>query len=563
MTNILSFHNDEDAGAALLIDGKIAGAINEERLTRVKLFKGFPSRSIDYLLNSNGLTLDDIHYFVYGWFSGTTAHEVLPKIAARAMLNADDPAAAGIIRQRLEVEYERDKNTHDLAMSGLQSMGVPLTKLSHVEHHKSHAWSAYATSPFDRALVVTADGRGDYKSATVSVADAENGLKEVSWLSSLDSLGFPYGQITGYLGFTPHRHEGKITGLAAYGDPSKTKDLFDKIITWKYGQIFANVGAMYKPFYSNMSPQFVEELKQHCKEDIAAGIQHQTEYLVTRFVESFLKTHPHENICLAGGLFANVRVNQCIRELPGVKNVYIHPQMGDGGLPLGSAMALQFGLTGQSKIDMPTVYLGSRYSDAEIQQEIQLHHGLTCQPIADKPAFVSQLLQQNKIIGYFDGKMEYGPRALGSRSILCNPKDKTINDWLNKRLARTEFMPFAPVVIEDLAPTCFVGWKKEHTAAHFMTTTYNCTPLFKENSPAVVHVDGTARPQIIVREHNPSYHDIVQKYYKDTGTLSCINTSFNRHEEPIVHSPRDAIHALLEDAIDVLVISNYCVQRSN
>lgn len=562
MTTILGFHNDEDAGAALLIDGKIAGAVNEERFTRVKLSKGFPSRSIEFLLQSSGLRWEGIDHFVYGWFSGNNAHEVLPKIVSRAMLNAEDPIAADIIRQRLEVEYARDQETRNLAVAELQAKGVPLHKLITIEHHPAHAWSAFATSPFDRALVITADGRGDYKSATVSVADAKTGLQEVSWLSSLDSLGFLYGQITGYLGFKPCRHEGKITGLAAFGDPSKTRSLFDSLMTWKQGQIFANIGSLYRPFYTHLSWQLLEALKPYSPEDIAAGLQQQTEYLMTRFVEESLKKYPYENVCLAGGIFGNVRVNQCIREISGVKNVYIHPQMGDGGLSLGSAIAHQFKLTGQTHLDMPTVYLGPEYSDEEIYQELRCHEKLRYQRMVNQPALVSQLLQHNKIIGYFDGKMEYGPRALGHRSILCNPKDKTINDWLNRRLARTEFMPFAPVVIEDLARLCFVGWEPSHTAAHFMTTTYHCTPLFKENSPAVVHVDGTARPQIIVREHNPGYYAIVKRYYDDTGTLSCINTSFNRHEEPIVCSPRDAVQALLENSVDVLVIGNYLVERS-
>lgn len=558
---ILGFHNDIDAGAALLVDSCIVGAVNEERFSRQKLHEGFPYESIQYLLDVGGFDLADIDCFVYGWFEGANAFEVMPTIAARAMLSADEPGAKEIIADRLHSEYENDLKTKLDALSVCDELGIPREKICFSEHHKGHAWSAFSTSPYDKAMVVTADGRGDYKSLTVSVAD-QNGIVEVDWLSTLDSLGYLYSRITHYLGYQPFRHEGKITGLAAYGDPAMTIELMDRMITWRDDRIYSRLGDWFKPFPDQFTDVASDALAKHTPEDIAAGLQAHVEDLLVKFVTTNLQQHPNENVCLAGGLFANVKINQKVFEIDGVRNIYVQPNMGDGGLALGGALMFNHTLTGDTKVPMPDAYLGPSYDNQDVLVALKNEVGIRYQLVEDKPRLVSQAIQNNKVVGYFDGAMEFGPRSLGHRSILYHPKDQTINDWLNKRLQRTEFMPFAPVVAVDLAHKCFIGWEEDHIAAQFMTVTYNCTEEFANNCPAVCHIDNTARPQITSPVLDGSYYSVVKQYYEDTGTLSLINTSFNQHEEPIVCSPKDAISGLLNGMVDVLFIEGYMVEKA-
>ena len=271
-----------------------------------------------------------------------------------------------------------------------------------------------------------------------------------------------------------------------------------------------------------------------------------------------------QDICLAGGLFANVKINQRISEIKGIRNIFVFPNMGDGGLTVGGACYQNFINNGQAKINFPTVYLGREYKDEEILKFLNSHKDkLTFRKMKNRSNEISEILEDNKVIGYFDGRMEFGPRALGSRSILVNARDKSINNNLNKRLERTEFMPFAPVTPEDLASACYVDWKPEHIASHFMTRTYKCHDSFVKKHPAVVHVDGTARPQIIKKEHNQRYYDVIKTYCERNNEMALVNTSFNVHEQPIILSPDLAIKGLLQNRIDILVLSDFIVFKKH
>jgi len=558
---ILGLHNDEDSGVCLLEDGVILDAVSEERLNRIKLFKGIPEQSLQYVLRRHNLSLDQVDCFAYGWHGlKHDCRKYACKLANRIIKALEnDPSCSGIIEARLAVEQKRDGETLRLFQNWMTQLGVQDEKIIYLDHHKSHAWSAFATSPFDEAVVITFDGRGDLKSATVSLADREEGLQELDCLLTFDSIGYLYGKITKYLGYRPHRHEGKVTGLAAYGNPEKTLPLFRKLIQWKNDTIFANLG-FYKPFYS-LQPKLREELENFTKEDIAAGVQGLCEELITKYVSSWLKkiNRPNiKNICLAGGLFANVKINQRVAEIDGVENIFVFPHMGDGGLPVGSACYCNFKLYKSSKVELPTVYLGPEYSNEAVEKCLPYFaNSIEYQKVENKVDAVVSDLIENKVVGYFAIKMEYGPRALGARSILYNARSRDINDWLNKRLKRTEFMPFAPVTPEEYAAECYINWKKDHKSAHFMTRTYDCTESFIRRHQGVVHIDGTARPQIVTQQLNGDYYAIVKKFCDETGDRALVNTSFNQHEEPIVCSPEDAIQSLLNDNIDVLYLCSY------
>ena len=563
---ILGLHNDEDSGVCLLKNGKIIDIINEERLTRKKLQGGFPSKSLSYILKKNKLEIDDIDYFAYGWHGRQHDYSNYFKKLLNRVLSCDlkNKKIYNLIFERLRVEFGRDNTTYKKFFSSIKKCKIPLDKTFFYDHHTSHAWSAFACSPFNKALVFTMDARGDLKSASVSIADKKKGLKELTNNLSFDSLGFLYSQITYYLGFKPHRHEGKVTGLAAYGNPFKTIHIFKKLINWDGKKIVSNLG-YYRPFFTNLNSDLVKDLKKYSREDIAAGLQYHCENIVVKFVKYWIKKINQKkinSICLAGGLFANVKINQKIREIKGVKNLFVFPHMGDGGLTVGAASNLNFNIFKKSKIYLKNVNYGPSYTDKQIKKSLEKYKKkILIKKFKNIKNIVVEKLINEKVVGFFQGRMEFGPRALGSRSILFHTKDKSVNDWLNKRLRRTEFMPFAPVTTEKLAGKCFEGWNKFDLCAPFMTRTFKCKKEFARENPAVVHVDGTARPQVIKSNFNKIYYEVVRHYCEKTGNKSLINTSFNQHEQPIVCTPEDAINSLMMNNVDYLAIGNYLVKK--
>lgn len=555
---ILGIHGDMDACAVLISEGKLLTAVQEERFSRIKLHEGFPKMAINYILSKNILSLNDIDLVAYGWFSGNAGSQMIPGLISRAFESDRSPDTINIICERFKIEYEKDMSIREKTIKRLVELGFPEKRICFVEHHISHAWSAFATSPFSEALILTADGRGDFKSITACIGDA-SGVKMIDYLSTLDSLGHLYSQVTHFLGFKPNRHEGKITGLAAYGNPEIAMPLFKKLVYWKDDKVFSNISNFYKPYDTEISSELRVEFGKYKREDLAAAVQKHVEDLLVLWAQKQLKKVPYKNICLAGGVFANVKVNQKIREIEGVSNIYIQPAMNDAGTALGAAAAVLFNETGRSKLSMPNVYLGPEYSNDKINEEINKFPNLLPEFLDDVPKKVSELLQLHKVIGLFNGGMEFGPRALGHRSIIFHTADRDANDYLNKRFERTEFMPFAPAIMEEHVGDCIEGWEKEHFTAEFMTISYKVKNSFWEENPAVTHVDGTARPQVVVKERSPLFHAILEQYFKDTGRKAVMNTSFNRHEEPIVCKPFDALSALDSKMIDALIIGKWLV----
>jgi len=299
------------------------------------------------------------------------------------------------------------------------------------------------------------------------------------------------------------------------------------------------------------------------REDVAAAAQGLLEESVVEYVRHSHQAHPRRQIVMAGGVFANVKLNQRICEIPGVEAVFIHPNMGDGGGSYGAAiLALKEAhpaLNIRPKA-LNNVYFGPEYSEAQIKEAIDRFE-VSCIYVKDIEARVAEEIARKKIVGRFSGRMEYGPRALGNRSILADPTDTTINDWLNKRLKRTEFMPFAPSTLDRAAPAMYRNFSGGAYTSSFMTITFDVVQEWIDRAPAVVHVDGTARPQVVFRENNPSYYRILEEYEKRTGLPLFVNTSFNMHEEPIVCSPEDAIRSYLAGSVDVMAIGNFILEQ--
>ncbi len=557
---ILGIANDETASACLVENGQLLAAASEERFTRKKMDSSWPANSIAYCLDHVGRSLNDIDRVAYGWSAGFDAEKHLLTYFDRIVHEArNNPDGVEIFRERLAVEMERDCHKRDEFWAWVDENGLRDKAVS-VDHHLAHACSAYSCSPFDDALVLTCDGRGDFTALSVMTFDRE-GVEELYRSTSTDSLGFFYGRITQLLGFRPHRHEGKVTGLAAHGDPAKLLPVMQEMIEVEEGQLIARSGDLFRPFYSSFSPELEKLIQSHSREDVAAAAQQHLENCLESLTRHYVELTGKKHVGLAGGVFANVCVNQRILELPGVENVFIQPQMSDGGLCIGAA-AQVLHEHGQSHIVTPSMYLGPDYSEAEIEAALKAQDGIEWHRPDDLIAEAIDHIENNRVIGWFQGRMEFGPRALCHRSIIYHCKDKSANDWLNKRMSRTEFMPFAPVTAEELAPQCYLGWKPEHIAAHYMTITYDCTEAMKTDCPAAVHVDGTARPQVVQQHTNPLMHEFLTRYHEQTGGLSLINTSFNRHEEPIVNRPEEAVDALAKDVVDVLVIGPFIARRS-
>ncbi len=558
---ILGVHNSYDSGAALFKDGKCLFAINEERISRIKMDDNFPSQSIAACLRFAGITSQDIDVVSYAWHDGFHESQLLGYVTRAVEIAAEGEDAKRIMLERVQVEVERSIPRRQQFDEEMAKLGLD-KKIESFDHHTGHAAAAFFGSPYEKALVITLDAAGNFRSGSVSIGEGTT-LKEVSCNYTWDSLGFFYGQITELLGFKPHRHEGKVTGLAAYGDPTKCLEVMREMISFKDGRVLGQIGKYYKPFFYEQTELLKEALKSFSREDIAAAAQKHFEEVTTEYIAYHARQNNISTVVCAGGVFANVKLNERIRALSEVKELYVFPHMGDGGLSVG-ACYLSLAKRGLRPEPMSNVYLGTGTTVEDIEAaKVKYANQVVFEPY-EHEALVSitlDLIEKGTIIGLFQGRMEYGPRALGNRSVIYHARDATVNDWLNKRMHRSEFMPFAPVTTAELAPRCFVGWEKSHLTTRYMTECYDCTPEMKTNSPAVVHVDGTARPQIIERTDNPLYFDLVDGWNKKTGDLCLINTSFNQHEHPIVHTIFDAIDSMLADNVDVVVAEDQYLIR--
>ncbi|MEW6602956.1 MAG: carbamoyltransferase C-terminal domain-containing protein, partial [Nitrospirota bacterium] len=305
--------------------------------------------------------------------------------------------------------------------------------------------------------------------------------------------------------------------------------------------------------------QIIKEAK---REDIAAAAQRHLENIVVSMAKHYLEKTGLHHVCMAGGVFANVSLNKKISDIPQVDNVFIQPHMSDGGLALGAAAGAAYQLTG-AKVRMDSMYLGPEFNDEEIAGYLNDDEFIVRKLNNDDNKVDSAIraIKDNKVVGWFQKRMEHGPRALCHRSILYHCNDKSVNSWLNDRMQRTEFMPFAPVTAVELAEKCYKRWRPDHIASYYMTITYDCYEEMIKNCPAAVHIDGTARPQVVSETSEPTIHKLLMKWYQETGGLSLINTSFNKHEEPIVCSPYDAVQALRENMVDVLIIGSFEVLK--
>jgi carbamoyltransferase len=572
---ILGISDGMTGGAALLEGGRITYAVHEERLTRAKMATGFPRESISRTLADTHTRPDEIDAIAIptvseffreqavaydGWLLREQAplkelllsasSGVTGLVGARPILKRGYYGLKGLLgrarRKAIEEVLRRD-----------WGFSCPI---KFIDHHYAHACSAYFTSGLKDATVITLDGAGDNLCSRVYAV--KNGVFQGLWtVDSFDSIGNYYAYVTHLCGFRAQKHEGKITGLAAYGEP-KYADILKRFIQYEDGTTVNKGGVYYWAAVKALENALPKPFK---REDLSSSVQQVLEEIGCAYVRHWVEKTGCGDLALAGGVFANVKFNERIHELDNVTSVFIHPGMGDEGLAVGAAFALgriRGSRTGEElhPLKLDDVYLGPSYSEAETTRALEAH-GLRSESVPNPERRIAELLAEGKVVARFDGRMEYGPRALGNRSILYQPTDPSVNDWLNHRLHRSEFMPFAPVTLQEYADQCYEHLDGARYPANFMTITFDCTSWMKKHCPAVVHVDGTARPQIIQEETNPVYYRIVEEYRRITGLPSIINTSFNMHEEPMVCSPSDAIRAFQDGRLDWLSIGNRLVKH--
>lgn len=440
------------------------------------------------------------------------------------------------------------------------STGAPLP-VQLVNHHDSHAASAFWASGYERALVVTLDGEGDEESGSVTVIDRDGSQLRLARFSVADSIGYIYSFVTKRYGFRISRHKGKITGLAALGAPRFT-DRFLAALSVVEGsprnqlspdglgqtvvaRLRRKTGA-----YTGFA-RLVDELAAEPAgfADLAASVQEATEAWCLAIVHHWRIQTGIRNIALAGGVFANVRVNQRIIEESGADRVFIYPNMGDGGIGVGAAWVF---LRASGEVPTKTEftpYLGSLPGNATHTGQVTFES----MDMGSCARLAATAIDNGGIVGLIEGRMEWGPRALGARSILADPRDRSINDSLNARLARPEFMPFAPAVLERDSSSVFQLKAQDVRPYHFMTATCSVHLDWRDKIPAVVHLDGTARPQIVNEEAAPLYAAILREFMGMTGVPVLVNTSFNAHEEPIVESLDDALRSMEGSTVDIVV----------
>jgi carbamoyltransferase len=595
---------DKDSTVTVVEDGAITYAAAEERFTRVKLQDGFPWRAFEDALQSTGTKVTDIDKVVYPFLSYDEETRLFERNLAKerdflseAEINATTeemkqarqrvplgrPSVPGLSdpNERYEKGLLKTVAYRLLASEGVVSRNIARRgserwgreaaafhfrwqrelesaldefelggKLKRVEHHLSHASNAYFTSGFESALIVTLDGYGSGLSGSVSVG-RDGHIERIHDQEYPHSLGTFYESVTSALGFTPSRHEGKIVGLAAYGDPEVLGDMLRRRFVQDNGG-FRIVETNNVYFARLLAAEFP-------KIDVAAAYQRILEEVASHYVEHHFRKSGMRNLVLSGGVVANVKLNQRLRAIEGVDAIFVHPNMGDGGCGTGGAL-LEFAGHPNTTRRLNDVFFGPDFSDDQIADALQRAQ-LPFTPYRPIEPKIALLIASGKVVARFDGRMEYGPRALGNRSILYHAKEPSVNQWLNQRLGRTEFMPFAPATLYEHRAACYNNIEGADYAAQFMTLTFDCTTAMKRDCPAAVHVDGTARPQLVTQESNPSFYRILTEYHKLTGVPSLINTSFNMHEEPIVCSPDDAIRAFLQGNLDYLAIGDYLVEH--
>ena len=556
-----------DSSAALVKDGKLVVAAQEERFTRKKHDIDFPINAIEYCLKHAGITIKDIDYI--GFYE-------------KPLLKFER-----VLAQHVEM-FPRSLHTFYKALPSWinEKLRVPKTikkrlkykgDIFFVEHHLAHAASCYLLSPFKEAAIFTIDGVGEWTTTTYGYAKG-NDITLLKQIEFPHSVGLLYSAVTAYLGFTVNNSEYKVMGLSPYGNPDRYYEDFKKLIDIKDDGSFKLDMSYFVYHYKMRMPgkKFIklfgperskdDPLEQRHK-DIAAALQKVSEEVILKSLNHIYKEIGIKNLCIAGGCGLNSVANGKVLSSTNFKEIFMQPDPGDGGTSVGAALYVYNTiLRRQRSFILKDAYLGPSYSTEKVKRFLDANKIKYYTFKNDKELIktAAKLIHNDNVIGWYQGRMEWGPRALGSRSILSNATNPKMQDILNLKVKhREKFRPFAPVVCDDDALKYFECDNPVPTPTDFMLMVYPIRKKYHSIIPSVTHVDGSGRLQTIRKEQNPLYYGVIKEFGKLSKVPILINTSFNIRGEPIVCSPYNAYKCMMGTGIDYLVMDKFLIKRSD
>ena len=581
-----------DSAAAVICNGQIIAAAQEERFTRKKADASFPINAINFCLDYANIKISDIDEVVFYDKPILKFDRILASYLHTAPLGIRSffKAIPLWLREKLWVE---DQIKKDLKYD---------KDILFTQHHQSHAASAFYPSPFDEAAVLTVDGAGEWTTTAISYGN-ENKLDILETLEFPHSLGLLYSAFTYYCGFKINSGEYKLMGLAPYGNPIYRKKILDNLVSINSdGSISLNLkffdyigglkminGRFCKLF--GMPPRRPEEQLTQFYMDIAASIQEITNEIIVAMAKHAKELTGSKNLCLAGGVALNCTANYVLAKENIFENIFVQPAAGDAGGALGAALYVYYALLDnvrnvQRNGDIPQpIGLGPSFTNEEIETLLQ-NHGLIYKKMSDEDLYkyCANALNEQQIIGWFQGRMEFGPRALGYRSIIADPRSADMQKKMNLKIKfRESFRPFAPAVMEEFADEYFEKSASSQLLAYYMLTTASVAQKHLKNVEtfntvenkisllgmnrstinAVTHLDGSARVQVVREKDNSKFYKLLQEFHAETGMPMVVNTSFNVRGEPIVCTPEDALYCFFASNIDLLVLENFVLEKKS
>ncbi|MFC1504614.1 carbamoyltransferase C-terminal domain-containing protein [Spirochaetota bacterium] len=565
-----------NATVSVIRNGVVLDAISEERFRNIKNYDGFPSETLGYFREKYALSEKNIARVTtnFKYLGPQMLSDRRQKASLQFLLRKLIRIAGyyipfiSILEFALYKKYMKIFGTHYAKRQRrtiADFLNIDMAKVSSCEHHAAHAYSAYFGSPFrdEEVLVLTLDGEGDFLAGSVNIA-RDNTLHRIAEIPMTYSVGIVYNKLTRHLGMKPLEHEYKIMGLAPYAKPEYYMPLYDRIKKLLFIDTRNRV-LMKGKFNTHMIDLWMKKNLHEARFDnIAGAFQKLTENLMIKWIKNCIDETKIKKVAVAGGVFMNVKANKLILEIDGIEDLFIFPSPGDESTPIGAAMYSYISDTGKLPAPVTHNYWGVEYSNEDIKSFLdveRIHEKYTVEYHDDIAAIIAGLISQDRIVAVMQGRMEFGARSLGNRSILSNPSNRNIIEKLNNAIKGRDFwMPFAGAILEERALDYIINPKKHFSP--YMVNAFDTTELGKKEFAAAIHpYDKTIRPQMVRKAWNPKFHAILREFEKKTGIGGVLNTSFNLHGYPIVLGPKEAIWVFENSELDYLALENYLIKK--
>jgi len=581
-----------DAAATLIKDGVVISAAEEERFSRIKHDYEFPENAINFCLNLEGIETEDLEYIVF-FEKPFVKFERLLLCTMQTF-----PRSMKLFREAM-ITWLGDKLWIKHLLQN--KLGIDSSKILFSEHHLSHAASSFYCSPFNEAAILTVDGVGEWTTATLGIGRGTD-IKLLKEIKFPNSLGLLYSAFTAFLGFEVNEGEYKVMGMAPFGDPKYVDQIYEvvnvddeggfeldmdyfsfhysseKTFNKKFEKLFGEprdpkanffTDASGYPSYFGDKPSDYDEIAKQNQyyADIAASIQVVTEQIMVKMANYAYKETGLKHLCMAGGVALNSVANRKILSQAPFEDIYIQPAAGDGGASTGAALYCYHGILGKPRnFVMEHAYWGQEHSPADTRDFLK-ENNISYELVEDDQKLIERVvdsIQNGKVIGWHQGRFEWGPRALGNRSILADPRSTEMKDIVNVKIKfREPFRPFAPSILEEKAGEYFdIDEPEKHYPARFMLYVTDVHEDKRDILPAITHVDGTGRLQTVRKDLNPKYHKLIETFGDATGVPVLLNTSFNLKGEPVVNTPAEAFSSFSASGMDLLVLGNYLITKN-